>query len=172
MPILFWLCLAAISWSYVGYPLMLLLWSGLGDALGALRFVGGGPDRRAAVAPGQPWPRLSIVFSAYDEEACIRRKIENCLSLDYPPDRLEILVGCDGCTDRTAQVAREAGGRRVTVHELFPRAGKASVLSRLVPQAQGDLVVLTDANVMLEPGAVKALVRRFRDGAVGAVVGR
>ena len=171
MNTLFWLSVAAIGWSYVGYPAALLLWAGLGDTLSALRFVGGGPDRRLpAAAP--LWPRVSVVFSAFDEEAWIRRKVENCLALGYPPDRLEILIGCDGCTDRTAQIAREVGGARVTVHELFPRSGKASVLSRLVPRAQGDLVVLTDANVMLDPGALRALVRRFRDGAVGAVVGR
>ncbi len=171
MTVLFWLSVAAIAWSYVGYPAALLLWAGLGDALSALRFVGGGPDRRAP-AGAQLWPRVSIVFSAFDEETWIRRKVQNCLALDYPADRLEILVGCDGCTDRTAQIAREVGGARVTVHELFPRSGKAAVLSRLVPLAQGDLVVLTDANVMLDATALKSLVRRFRDGAVGAVVGR
>jgi cellulose synthase/poly-beta-1,6-N-acetylglucosamine synthase-like glycosyltransferase len=171
MEILFWTSLGAVAWSYLGYPLALLLWSGLADALGALRFVGGGPDRRASPA-GPLWPRITIVFSAFDEEQWIVRKVENCLALDYPAEKLEILVGCDGCTDRTAQLAREAGGGRVTVHELSPRAGKAAVLSRLVPLARGDLVVLTDANVMLEPGAAKALARRFRDGAVGAVVGR
>ncbi len=171
MYVLFWLSVAAIGWSYVGYPAVLLLWAGLGDALNALRFVGGGPDRRAH-AGAQVWPRVSIVFSAFDEEMWIRRKVQNCLALDYPPGQLEILIGCDGCTDRTAQIAREVGGARVTVHELFPRSGKAAVLSRLVPAAQGDLVVLTDANVMLDPAALKALVRRFRDGAVGAVVGR
>ncbi len=130
----------------------------------------GGADRRAGDASA--WPMVSLVFSAFDEESCIRRKIENCLALDYPPDRLEILVGCDGCGDRTAELARAAGGGRVKVLELSPRAGKAAVLSRLVPGARGDLVVLTDANVMLEPGAVRALVRRFADPSVGAVVGR
>ncbi len=171
MDLLFWIATSAVAWSYLGYPLVLLVWSGLADALGALRFVGGGPDRRASPG-GQLWPRITIVFSAFDEEEWIDRKIRNCLALDYPADRLEILVGCDGCTDRTAQLAREAGGPRVTVHELFPRAGKAAVLSRLVPRATGDLVVLTDANVMLDRGALRALARRFRDGAVGAVVGR
>ncbi|HET6437228.1 MAG TPA: glycosyltransferase family 2 protein, partial [Anaeromyxobacter sp.] len=171
MEILFWLAFGCIAWSYLGYPMVLLVWAGLADALGALRFVGGGRDRRATPG-GQSWPRITIVFSAFDEEACIGAKLENCLALDYPPDRLEILLGCDGCTDRTAQLAREVGGSRVTVQELFPRAGKASVLSRLVPHAQGDLVVLTDANVLLDRGALRALVRRFRDGAVGAVVGR
>lgn len=172
MAILFWLSIGAVGWSYLGYPLALLIWSGLSDALGALRFVGGGPDRRSSQAAGPVWPRITVVLSAFDEEQWIVRKVQNCLALDYPADRLEVLVGCDGCTDRTAQLAREAGGGRVAVHELYPRAGKAAVLSRLVPLARGDLVLLTDANVMLEPGAARALALRFRDGAVGAVVGR
>lgn len=110
MHALFWMSVAAIGWSYVGYPAALLLWAGLGDALSALRFVGGGADRRAPVG-AQAWPRVAIVFSAFDEETWIRRKVQNCLALDYPADRLEILVGCDGCTDRTAQIAREVGAR-------------------------------------------------------------
>jgi cellulose synthase/poly-beta-1,6-N-acetylglucosamine synthase-like glycosyltransferase len=163
--------LALVAYSYAGYPLVLAVWDGLRGALGAVRFLSGGPDRRAR-PEAEAWPRVSIVFSAFDEEACIREKIENCLALDYPADRLEILVGCDGCTDRTAAIAREAGGARVTVQEIWPRGGKAAAISRLVLGARGDVVVLTDANVMLDPVSVRALVRRFRERDVGAVVGR
>src|SRR5512133_4160705 len=164
MVTLFWLSLGLVAFSYVGYPLVLAIWDGIREALSGARFVGGGDDRRGARARAEEaLPTVSLVFSAFDEEACIRQKIENCLALDYPADRLEILVGCDGCGDRTAELARAAGGARVRVHELSPRAGKASVLTRLVPAAQGDVVVLTDANVMLDPGALRALVRRFRD---------
>jgi cellulose synthase/poly-beta-1,6-N-acetylglucosamine synthase-like glycosyltransferase len=171
--IVFWGALALVAFSYVGYPLVLVVWDGVREAMASLRFVGGGPDRRAD--PGRredEWPLITLAFSAFDEESCIRQKIENCLALDYPPERLEILVGCDGCTDRTAEIARQVGGARVRVHELSPRSGKATVLTRLVPSAQGDVVVLTDANVMLDPGALRALARRFHDPAVGAVVGR
>ncbi len=168
---LLWLALALVIFSYVGYPVVLVVWDGLREAFTALRFVGGGPDRREELEPKE-WPRLTLVFSAFDEESCIEEKIANCLALDYPQDRLEILVGCDGCTDRTAALARRAGGGRVRVHELSPRSGKASVLNRLVPAAQGDVVVLTDANVMLDRGALRALARRFREPSVGAVVGR
>jgi cellulose synthase/poly-beta-1,6-N-acetylglucosamine synthase-like glycosyltransferase len=160
-----------VAFSYVGYPLVLAAWEGVREAVEALRFLGGAPDRRAPADDGR-WPAVTLVFSAFDEEACIREKIENCLALDYPAERLEIVVGCDGCTDRTASIARETGRGRVLVRELSPRAGKATVLSRLVPAASGEIVVLTDANTALEPGAVKALARALRDPAVGAVVGR
>lgn len=171
MTVVLWLSLALVVFSYVGYPLVLAAWYGAGEVGAALQHLVLGRERRARGAP-PAWPRVSLVFAAFDEEACIRAKVENCLALDYPADRLEVLVGCDGCTDRTASVAREAGRGRVAVHELHPRAGKASVLTRLVPAAQGDLVVLTDANVMLDPGAIRALALPFRDPAVGAVVGR
>jgi cellulose synthase/poly-beta-1,6-N-acetylglucosamine synthase-like glycosyltransferase len=168
---LLWLALGLVAFSYVGYPLALAAWGAAHDLVGALRFLGGGRDRRDRSGPIE-WPRVTLVIAAFDEEECIRAKIQNSLALDYPADRLEILVGCDGCTDRTATIAREAGGSRVRVLELAPRSGKASVLARLVPAGTGDVVVLTDANVMLEPGAVGALARRFQDPSVGAVVGR
>jgi cellulose synthase/poly-beta-1,6-N-acetylglucosamine synthase-like glycosyltransferase len=169
--LLLWLALALVAFSYVGYPLVLAGWGAVHDLIGALRFLGGGLDRRERRGRAE-WPRVTLVVAAFDEESCIREKVANSLALDYPPDRLEIVIGCDGCTDRTAAVAREAGGMRVQVVELAPRSGKASVLARLVPAATGEIVVLTDANVMLDPGAVLALVRRFREPTVGAVVGR
>jgi cellulose synthase/poly-beta-1,6-N-acetylglucosamine synthase-like glycosyltransferase len=171
MSTLLWLSLALVAFSYAGYFLVLVVWDGVRESLGALRFLAGGPDRRVRGAV-EAWPKVSIVFSAYNEERCIREKIENCLALDYPADRLEIVVGCDGCTDRTAEIARTVGGERVKVHEAERRGGKPGLISRLVPAAEGDIVVLTDANVMFDPGAVRALVRRFRDPRVGAVVGR
>ncbi len=172
MTALLWLSLALVAFSYVGYPVALVAWTGLREALDALRLLGAPAERAAAEEREAPWPRVSIVMSAFDEEAWIRAKVENCLALDYPPDLLEIVIGCDGCTDRTAELARQAGRGRVRVVELAPRAGKASVLARLVPAAQGDVVLLTDANVMLDRGALRAIARRFRDPEVGAVVGR
>lgn len=163
--------LGLVAFTYVGYPAVLAGWGALHDLRGALRFFSGGPDRRERSDPPE-WPRVTIVVAAFDEEGCIREKVENCLAADYPPERLDVVVGCDGCTDRTAAVAREAGRGRVRVVELSPRQGKASVLARLVPAAPGDVVVLTDANVAFHPGAVRALARRFRDPSVGAVVGR
>lgn len=165
------LALALVAFSYAGYPVVLAGWCALHDLRGALRFFSGGPDRRERSDPVE-WPRVTIVLAAFDEEGCIREKVENCLALDYPRDRLDVVVGCDGCTDRTAAIAREAGRGRVRVVELSPRQGKASVLARLVPSAPGDVVVLTDANVRLHTGAIRALARRFRDPSVGAVVGR
>jgi cellulose synthase/poly-beta-1,6-N-acetylglucosamine synthase-like glycosyltransferase len=170
MELLVLVCLGLVVYSYAGYPVLLAAWTGLREALEGVRFIAGGPDRRARRREDR-WPFVSIVVAAHDEETCIRQKVENCLALEYPPDRLEVLVGCDGCTDRTAEVARSTGDQRVTVIEA-PRAGKATVLSRVVPRARGDVVVLTDANVIFDRAALKALARHFHEPAVGAVVGR
>ena len=171
MVIVLWVALGLLAFSYVGYPIVLVAFGALHDLRGALQFLAGGPDRRLLREPAE-WPRVTLVLAAFDEEACIRAKIENCLALDYPADRLELVLGCDGCTDRTAEIAREAGRGRVRVVEFSPRQGKASVLGRLVPAVSGDVVVLTDANVELHPRAIRALARRFGDPSVGAVVGR
>jgi cellulose synthase/poly-beta-1,6-N-acetylglucosamine synthase-like glycosyltransferase len=164
------LCLGLVAYTYLGYPIVLMTWTGLHEAMAGVRFVMGGPDRRARRS-GDRWPVLTVVISAHDEESCIQQKVENCLALDYPADKLEVLIGCDGCNDRTAERARATRDARVRVIEA-PRSGKATVLSRLVPLAKGDLVLLTDANTMIDKGAAKALVRHFHDAAVGAVVGR
>jgi cellulose synthase/poly-beta-1,6-N-acetylglucosamine synthase-like glycosyltransferase len=171
MELILWLCLGLVLYTYVGYAVVLASWTGLREAWEGVRFVMGGPDRRVRRRDDR-WPSLTVVIAAYDEETCIRQRIENCLALEYPPDRLDVLVGCDGCTDGTAALARSVNDPRVTVVELTPRAGKATVLSRLVPRAKGDVVVLTDANTAFDAAAAKALARHFHDPSVGAVVGR
>jgi cellulose synthase/poly-beta-1,6-N-acetylglucosamine synthase-like glycosyltransferase len=165
-----WVSLGLVAYSYVGYPIVIAAWAALREALAGARFLAGGPDRRRQ-RRGDEWPSVTVVLAAHDEEACIRQKVENCLALDYPAARLEVIVGCDGCTDRTAELARATGDPRVRVVEL-PRGGKATALSRLVPMARGEVVVLTDANTMMERDAAKALARHFGDASVGAVVGR
>jgi cellulose synthase/poly-beta-1,6-N-acetylglucosamine synthase-like glycosyltransferase len=170
MEIVVVVCLGLVLYTYLGYGVVLAAWTALREALDGVRFVVGGPDRRIRRRDDR-WPRLSVVVAAHDEETCIQQKIANCLALDYPGDRLEVIVGCDGCSDRTSELARSSGDARVKVVEA-PRAGKATVLSRIVPRAKGDVVLLTDANVMLDRGAAKALARHFQDPSVGAVVGR
>lgn len=118
-------------------------------------------------------PRVTLVVAAHNEVQVIRAKLENSLALDYPADRLEILIGSDGSDDGTDQAVLEvaAGQPRVRL-SAAPRAGKVGVLNRCIPAATGDLVVLTDANTLIEPDAIRRLVRHFEDPRVGAVCGR
>jgi cellulose synthase/poly-beta-1,6-N-acetylglucosamine synthase-like glycosyltransferase len=120
----------------------------------------------------EPLPRVSVVIPAHNEEKVVAAKIENTLALDYPADRLEILMASDGSTDHTAEIARQ------TVHPSyrfldFPvRRGKLSVLTDTVAQAKGELLVLTDTSAILAPDALLRAVENFADPRVGCVAGR
>jgi cellulose synthase/poly-beta-1,6-N-acetylglucosamine synthase-like glycosyltransferase len=149
--------LALVAYIYFGYPLL----------LGALRLLRG--QRRHQTAPITP--RVSLVIPAYNERQVIREKLENSLRIDYPADRLEILVTSDGSDDGTNDIVREYEPRGVKLLAAAQRGGKISALNRAIPAATGEIVVLCDANVMFLPDALPRLVRHFADPAVGAVTG-
>jgi len=154
--VVFWASLALLAYVYAGYPLLLFV-------LGAFRH----EPRRSRPAR---LPRVSLIISAYNEEDVIREKIVNTLRLDYPRQRLEIIVACDGCTDTTAAIAREFSAEGVRVFDL-PRRGKNGTLNEVVPQARGDVILFTDANGKYQSDAVSVLVRHFADPQVGCVCG-
>jgi cellulose synthase/poly-beta-1,6-N-acetylglucosamine synthase-like glycosyltransferase len=136
--------LVILAYHYVGYPLTLA-------AIAAFR-------RRRPVHPGTGAPTVTLVISAYNEEDVLRAKLENALGLDYPADRLEIVVASDGSTDRTVAIAREFADRGVVAHEYRTNRGKNAALNDTVPQARGEIVVFTDANGMYRPEALRRLV--------------
>ena len=149
--------LVILAYHYVGYPLTLA-------AIAAYR-------RRRPVHPGTGTPTVTLVISAYNEEDVLRAKLENALGLDYPADRLEIVVASDGSTDRTVAIAREFADRGVVAHEYRTNRGKNAALNDTVPQARGEIVVFTDANGMYRPDALRRLVAYFDDARVGSVCG-
>src|SRR5436190_3696897 len=152
----FWAALALLAYVYVGYPLV--AW---GRALVHARTLSQIPSE----------PLVTVVVVAYNEAQRIERRIENLLSLDYPREKLEIVIASDGSTDGTDVRARwfEAFGVRVRAFE--DRRGKAAVLNDVVPSARGDIVVLADARQRFDPGTLRALVADFGDRGVGAVSG-
>jgi hypothetical protein len=158
---LFWGAAAKLAWSQVGY----------GAFLAALRRARGNPP----VAPGGEvgTPAVSLIVAAYDEEAVIAAKVANALALDWPRDRLEIVVAVDGGAepgaDATAARARAAGADRVL--EL-PRGGKVRAQDAAVAASSGELLAFSDANAAWEPGALRALLAPFADPAVGYVCGQ
>jgi len=153
--------LGLLAYAYVGYPGLLWLLSKVTRAR----------PRRA----GEPteWPCVSIIVSAYNEEHVIGERLRNLRDLDYPPERLECLIGSDGSTDRTAAIVEASAGGAIRLVAFPERRGKASVLNDLVERARGDVLVLTDANTFFQPDAVRALVTAlWRHPTACAVVGR
>lgn len=156
--IVFWACAALIVYTQLGYGLLLAL-------LALLRRA---PSPRPAAAAGE-LPSVTFVVAAYQEEAVIAEKVANVRALDYPADRVELIVACDGSPDATPRRAREAGAD--VVLEL-PRGGKIRAQDAAVRKARGELVAFSDANAFWEPGALRRLVAPFRaDPAVGYVCG-
>jgi poly-beta-1,6-N-acetyl-D-glucosamine synthase len=154
--ILFWVCMGLIGYTFIGYPAVLALWSAIRPR----------PWRQ------EPWePTISIVISAYNEAASILTKIRDLLALDYPAERVEILVGSDGSTDGTAEQLLRVSDDRVRVFIFSQRRGKPAVLNVLVPKARGVIVVLSDVRQKVEGGALRAFARSFVDPKVGAVSG-
>jgi biofilm PGA synthesis N-glycosyltransferase PgaC len=156
LQVLFWLAVAVIVYTFLGYPIL----------VGLLARWRPNPVQQAAITP-----QVSVLVPAYDEAGVIAAKIENTLALDYPPDRLECVVVADGSTDGTEEIAAGYAAQAVRVLYQPLRQGKAAAINRAVPLLHSDVVVLTDANAMLNPGALQAIVPNFADPAVGGVAG-
>jgi len=156
------LSIGLLAYAYAGYPILLWLFSLF--------------SRRISESAGisaDTWPEVSIVISAHNEESVIGRRIDNLLELDYPPDRLEILIGSDGSTDRTTRIIRRYRTAGILLHDFSVRRGKANVLNDLVARGRGEYVVFTDANTFFDAHAVKELIKGFRLApSACAVVGR
>jgi cellulose synthase/poly-beta-1,6-N-acetylglucosamine synthase-like glycosyltransferase len=156
LEIVFWLSCALIAWTQVGYAAALAV---------VVRVL----PRPAARQEPTHWPELSLIIAAHDEQVVIAAKVANALGLDYPRERLQVIVACDGCTDATAPRAREAGADLVL--EL-PRSGKIRAQDAAVQQARGAIVAFSDANAQWQPDAARALVGAFEDSRVGYACGQ
>jgi cellulose synthase/poly-beta-1,6-N-acetylglucosamine synthase-like glycosyltransferase len=116
-------------------------------------------------------PTVSVIISAYNEEKDIEAKIRNTRSLDYPRDRVEILVGSDGSIDRTAEIAGRFAGEGVRTLSFPFNRGKTMVQNDCVAASTAGILVFTDAASFLNPGALNAIIRNFADARVGCVAG-
>jgi cellulose synthase/poly-beta-1,6-N-acetylglucosamine synthase-like glycosyltransferase len=171
LAVIFWLSLALIVWTQLGYALALALLARVMRSPGpgeARANHARSPDRGGAPKNPDP-PSLSLIVAAHDEAEVIAAKVRNALELDYPRELLEVIVACDGCTDATAQRARSAGADQVL--ELV-RGGKIRAQDAAVEQARGELVAFSDANSLWEPGAARLLAGAFADPEVGYACGQ
>ena len=158
--IILWASAAVAAYVYIGFPVVLAL----------LRRFARHPVRKGPIEP-----TVSVLVAAYNEADVIEAKIRNSLALDYPADRIDIAIACDGPTDGTTEiatrVAAEIGQGRVRVFAYPKNRGKLYVLNDTVRELTGEIVVLTDAASMLATDAVRRLIENFADPRVGAVSG-
>jgi cellulose synthase/poly-beta-1,6-N-acetylglucosamine synthase-like glycosyltransferase len=158
--IAFWVCCGLILWTQAGYAVALAV---------AARVVPGAGRGRMLPAPAGELPSMSMIVAAHNEQEVIAAKVANALRLDYPRERLQVIVACDGCTDATAATARTAGADLVL--EL-PREGKIRAQDAAVGRSRADIVAFSDANALWEPDGARALAGAFADPRVGYACGQ
>lgn len=127
--------------------------------------------RKRTLDPSDELPTVSILISAFNEEAVIERKIQNILEIDYPKDKLEVLIGDDGSADRTAEIIARYADQGITLVKAPKNAGKAAMLNRLNGIAKNDILLFCDANTMFFPNVVRKLVQPFKDKKIGCACG-
>lgn len=156
--IIFWVALAALVWTHLGYALAAAL---------AARV------RRRGVDAREIEPSVSIVVAAHNESDVIERRVRNLLDLDYPAGQIEVVVASDASTDGTDQLVEQlsASDSRVKLVRC-ERGGKVAAQNRGVAESTGEIVAFSDANALWRRDALRKLVRSFADPSVGYVTGR
>jgi len=156
--VLFWSSLGALAWTQLGYALF-------AAALARVR-------SRPVLLRKDFTPSVSLIVAAHDEEDVIERRLENLLALDYPREKLEILVASDASADRTDELVEAVAAREARVRLLrCPREGKVSAQNRAVRETQGEILAFSDANAQWQPDALRTLVRNYADADVAYVCG-
>ena len=152
-----WSSLALLLYVYVGYPLVLVI-------IARLR-------RQPAAGEAGRLPGVSIIIPVYNEEGVIEDKLGNMLALDYPEERRQIIVVSDASTDGTNDIVRSHAGRGVELLLLPARTGKGEALNAGLAEADNEIIVFTDASIMLDTAALREIVRPFDDDGIGCVSG-
>lgn len=154
MVALYWTLLALVAWSYAGYPIL----------LGILAKLSRRKLRRERIEPS-----VTIVIAAFNEEKAIAKKLDASLSIDYPKEKLQVIVASDCSTDRTHEIVRSYSDRGVELVALPRRAGKTAGQNAAAEKAKGEVIVFTDATTELAPTVVRDLVEGFADERVGCI---
>ena len=155
--IVFWSSVAALFYTYAGYPILVLIVSLL-----RARIV-----KRAANEPS-----VSVIIAAYNEERAMRSKLENTFALNYPATKLEVIVASDCSTDRTDEIVHEFAPRGVRLHRQPERLGKTAAQNEAVKLARGEVVLFSDATTLYQPNVLNVMMPDFADPSVGCVAGR
>ncbi len=160
LEIIFWWSVGLVMYVYAGYPLL----------AGLLARVLRREVREAEAGSFQP--TVTVVIAAFNEAAHIEETVRNKLDLDYPAEKINVIVVSDESEDGTDDIVRAINDDRVRLIRQVPRAGKTSGLNLILPEANGEIVVFSDANSLYQSEALNHLVAVFADPAVGYVTGR
>lgn len=158
--ILFWLCLGLIFYTYFGYGLLLIV---------LLKIKKLTPSSNKRTEDKKFTPTASLLVAAYNEEEDIEQKIKNSISLEYPKDKISFFFITDGSYDRTPEIVAQYP--QLTLLHQPERQGKIAAVTRSIPFIKSEITVFTDANTMLNPEAIRQLVRHYQDPTIGAVAG-
>ena len=154
----FWISVGALFYTYIGYPLLVALMSFL---------------RPRPVSREQSMiPTVTVIITAYNEERDLEAKILNTLALDYPKEKLEILIASDFSSDRTDEIVRSFSDRGVRLHRQTQRLGKTAAQNAAVELASGDIILFSDATTLYQPDVLRVIVPNFADAEIGCVAGK
>jgi len=154
---LFYGSLFMLLYIYLGYPALVWL-------IGAIR--------NQKIEKGDYLPEVTIIIAAYNEEKSIEETLRNKLSLNYPKEKLEIIVVSDSSYDRTDAIVKDFEQKGIRLLRQEPRLGKTAALNLAVPQAKGGIIIFSDGNSIYEPDSIQKLVRNFYDPTVGYATGK
>ncbi|MGA2315979.1 MAG: glycosyltransferase family 2 protein [Thermodesulfobacteriota bacterium] len=155
--VIFWLIIFIIFYTYAGYSLFILLLS---------LFI------NRPIKKKEVYPRVTFLITAYNEEHSIAAKLKNTLHLDYPVEKLEVVVASDGSTDSTDTVVKQFHDQGVILKRVEGRVGKTETQNQTVAKATGDIIIFSDATTSYKEDAIRKIVRNYADPQVGAVSGR
>jgi cellulose synthase/poly-beta-1,6-N-acetylglucosamine synthase-like glycosyltransferase len=157
--VFFWIGCSIISYVYLWYPILVTAFARLVSL--------------SQKTPTDARPRVTMIFCVYNEQSVLAEKVKNCKSIDYPGDLLEFYVGSDGSTDGTNTLLQSWADRDPRVHLILneKRAGKTTLLNRIVPMATGDILLFSDASTLFSPDAIRNHIAYYSNPAVGCVGG-
>jgi len=156
--IILYISLFLIFYTYVGYPLLLAIWSSL-------------KRKPNYSSDAENLPKISMLIAAYNEEDVISDKLENIKEMNYPVHLLEVFIGSDSSDDMTNKLISDSSISNLHLVEFEERRGKPAVLNDLVEMANGDILAFSDANSMFEPDALLKLIEPLSDPSIGGVIG-
>lgn len=154
---IFWISVVALFYTYIGYPLLVYAVSRL---------------LPKSINQADFAPLVTVLITAYNEERDIRTKLENTLQIDYPKEKLEILVASDCSNDRTDEIVKEFAAKNVKLYRQTERLGKTMAQNVAVEKAAGEIILFSDATTMYEREVLNAMLPNFADKTVGCVAGK